>query len=53
MMEHLDESLLFYPRGDLCEARGDAGRDGRMREWKLFTKDMILPFGSIEVSIKI
>ena len=51
-MEHLNESLLLYPRGDLCEARGDAGGDGRVREWKLFIQDMILPSGSIEISIK-
>ena len=32
MMEQLDELLLLYLRGDLCEARGNARRDGRMRE---------------------
>ena len=52
-MEHFDESLLLYPTGDFCEVRGDAGGDGRMREWKFFTQDMILQSGSIEVSIKI
>ena len=51
MMEHLDESLLLYPRGDLCEARGVAGGDGGLKERKRFHPPSDLPASAKEVFI--
>ena len=51
MMEHLDESLLLYPRGDLCEARGDAGEDGGVKEQKRFHPPSDLSASTKEVFI--